>query len=207
MGDKLPFREGISALHDVVISDQRFKPRDKRAYLAWRAEQDELDWSDILANRGEVVAQMERLTAELEELRRKKLGRWRTFYTDRQRYFNYLYEKSKDAWFVLDPVITVHPDQVFFECFSEDESSYGRLGCKHEVFEDVGEFACGTTNIDYSAALYDEFQKIRSYKDTSLSVDPAGFSVQTTGEDDYREVKIDLPDSWVRGFLQVSARR
>jgi hypothetical protein len=29
--------------------------------------------------------------------------------------------------------------------------------------------------------------------------------VQTTGEADYKEVKIDLPDTWVRGFLQVSS--
>ena len=28
----LRFREAISALHDVVISDLRFKPRDKTAY-------------------------------------------------------------------------------------------------------------------------------------------------------------------------------
>ncbi len=53
--------------------------------------------------------------------------------------------------------------------------------------------------------MYDEFQKIRSYKDTKFEVEPGGFDVKTTGEDDYREVKIDLPDSWVRGFLQVSS--
>ena len=29
--------------------------------------------------------------------------------------------------------------------------------------------------------------------------------MQTTNEDTYTEVKIDLPDSWVRGFLQVSS--
>ncbi|HEX6429126.1 MAG TPA: SWIM zinc finger family protein, partial [Niastella sp.] len=29
---KLSFREAISALHDVVISDLRFKPKDKTAY-------------------------------------------------------------------------------------------------------------------------------------------------------------------------------
>ncbi len=28
----------------------------------------------------------------------------------------YLYTKDCDAWIVLDPVITVHPDEVFFEC-------------------------------------------------------------------------------------------
>ncbi|HZB43650.1 MAG TPA: hypothetical protein VE360_00330, partial [Pyrinomonadaceae bacterium] len=65
--------------------------------------------------------------------------------------------------------------------------------------------ACGTTNIDYSADLYDEFQKIRTYRETRFEIDPTGFDVQTTGEAEYREVKIDLPDSWVRGFLQVSS--
>ena len=33
----LRFREAISALHDVVISDLRFKKRDKSAYEAWKA--------------------------------------------------------------------------------------------------------------------------------------------------------------------------
>src|SRR5262249_55636400 len=56
-----------------------------------------------------------------------------------------------------------------------------------------------------SAALYGEFQKIRTYKTTRFEVDPSGFDIQTRGEDAYKEVKIDLPDSWVRGFLQVSS--
>src|SRR5215210_2003220 len=37
----LRFREAISALHDVVVSDLRFKPRDKSAYQAYLAEQKE----------------------------------------------------------------------------------------------------------------------------------------------------------------------
>ena len=127
------------------------------------------------------------------------------FYEARQKYFKYLYERERDVWFVLDPVITVHPDEIFFECFSQDESSYGRLGASYEVFKNVGDFACGMTNIDYSSSLYDEFQKIRSYKTTRFAVDPSGFNVQTTNEDAYKELKIDLPDSWVRGFLQVSS--
>src|SRR5688572_29730024 len=32
----LRFREAMSALHDVVISDLRFKKRDKSAYEAWK---------------------------------------------------------------------------------------------------------------------------------------------------------------------------
>jgi hypothetical protein len=37
----LRFREAMSALHDVVISDLRYKPRDKTAYESYRAEQTE----------------------------------------------------------------------------------------------------------------------------------------------------------------------
>src|SRR5947209_6500882 len=35
----LRFREAMSALHDVVISDLRFKPKDKTAYEAWKKEE------------------------------------------------------------------------------------------------------------------------------------------------------------------------
>ena len=38
--------------------------------------------------------------------------------------------------------------------------------------------------------LYDEFQKIRSYKDTKFAIDPTGFEVQTNvDEDSYVEKK------------------
>ena len=40
----LRFREAVSALHDVVVSDLRFKPRDKTAYKVWKhAQRDQLD--------------------------------------------------------------------------------------------------------------------------------------------------------------------
>jgi hypothetical protein len=201
------FREAISALHDVVISDLRFKPKDKTAYKEWAAQRDEcdIDWQLVAAQKRDVAEQIRVIQAELQELYKRRSDRWEPFYKAQAKYFEHLYKRDYDAWFVLDPVITVHPDEVFFECFSQDESSYGRLSASYEVFQNVNEFECGTTNIDYSAALYDEFQKIRSYKNTQFLVDPSGFEVKTTGESDYKEVKIDLPDSWVRGFLQVSS--
>ena len=201
------FREAISALHDVVVSDLRFQPKDKTAYKEWRAKQDELDidWQLVAAQRQEVAVRMKQLQEEIKELNQRNHERLAPYYQAKQRFFQHLYTVNYDAWFVFDPVITVHPDEVFFECFSVDESSYGRLGASYEVFKNINEFACGTTNVDYSAALYDEFQKIRSYKTTRLEVDPSGFEVQTTNEEAYKEVKIDLPDSWVRGFLQVSS--
>jgi hypothetical protein len=201
----IAFREAISALHDVVISDLRFKPKDKTAYKEWAAQRNDIDWQLISGQKKIVLDRIRELDTELSSLQKLRSSRYADYNNAIRRYFDYLYQKDRDAWFVLDPVITVHPDEVFFECFSQDESSYGRLGASYEVFKKVGDFACGTTNVDYSAALYDEFQKIRTYKSTVLEVDPSGFGVETAGEADYKEVKIDLPDSWVRGFLQVNS--
>lgn len=202
---QVEFREAISALHDVVTSDLRFVPKDRTAYLAWREQQSYVDLATLTASQQRISSEIADLQRELAELEARSTNRRASFYAARQKYFNYLYNRDKELWFKLDPVITVHPDQVFFECFSRDESSYGRLAASYEVFAELGERACGTTNIDYSEKLYGEFQKIRSYKTTTLDVDPGGFNVQTSMEEQYREVKIDLPDSWVRGFLQVSS--
>lgn len=201
----IEFREAISALNDVVISDLRFKPKDKTAYKEWAAQKEQIDWQEIATQRKETAAKIKTLQDELSDLWKRRDSRMKPYNEAKQRFFNYIYERERDVWFVLDPVITVHPDEIFFECFSQDESTYGRLGSSYEVFKNINEFACGTTNIDYSAALYNEFQKIRSYKTTRFQVEPSGFEVQTQGADDYKEVKIDLPDSWVRGFLQVSS--
>ncbi|MDB9513983.1 SWIM zinc finger family protein [Kamptonema animale CS-326] len=199
------FREAISALHDVVVSDMRFQPKDKTAYKEWRAKQEEIDWQLVANQRQELAAKIQPLQAELNQFYQRRSERLKPYYRARESFRRYVWQKELDFYFVFDPVITVHPDEVFFECFSVDESSYGRLGASYEVFKNINEFACGTTNVDYSAALYDEFQKVRSYKTTLLQVDPSGFEVQTTNEEAFKEVKIDLPDSWVRGFLQVSS--
>lgn len=202
---QLPFREAISALHDVVTSDLRFVPKDRTSYFAWREQQSYLDLAQITADQKRIAEEIKTLQGELARIEQEGAARRRAFFDARYKYFQYLYQRDKELWFKLDPVITVHPDQVFFECFSKDESSYGRLAASYEVFEELGERANGTTNIDYSERLYGEFQKIRSYKQTTLEVDPSGFDVSTSMEETYREVKIDLPETWVRGFLQVSS--
>lgn len=203
---QVAFREAISALHAVVVSDLRFQPKDKTAYKEWVA-QNELS---LLSEFGEqyeagLSRQIDGIKTELSEIGKTRNAILGPYYKAQKKYFNYLYQKERDFWFVLDPVITVHPDELFFECFSEDESTYGKLSCSYEAFKNVGEFSCGTTNIDYSSALYNEFQKIRNYKETSFDIDPSGFEVKTEGEDNFIEEKIDVPDSWVRGFLQVSS--
>lgn len=205
LNQHIPFREAISALNAVVVSDLRTQPRDRTEYMQWLQENEQRLLEEYLGTQGNIDQKVIELQKQLRELNRQSNKVMRPFYAAQQKYFNYLYKVDRDAWFVLDPVITIHPDQIFFECFSQDESSYGCLSCKLDVFQNVQDIAYGTTNIDYSSALYDEFQKIRDYKNTQFKIDPAGFSVQTGHDQEYHEEKIDLPDSWVKGFLQVSA--
>lgn len=202
---KLVFREAISALHKVVVSDLRTQPKDRSVYMAWLEQENERLLAEFINKKSQAEKDALPLQKRLTELNKQSNEALAPYYKAQDKYFKYLYKNDYDAWFVLDPVITVHPDEVFFECFSEDESSYGKLSCRYDVFENISETACGTTNIDYSEGLYSEFQKIRDYRNTTLAIDPDGFSVQTTNEEQFDEKKIDLPESWVRGFLQVSS--
>jgi len=201
----LPFREAISALHDVVISDLRFQPKDQTQYQDWLATQEQAMLAEAMAELGNASQRLGELRQEIDRMNRERVKTMEPFQTAQKKYFDKIYHSDRVAWIILDPVITVHPDEISFECFSKDESTYGRLACSHNVFKHSGEFICGTTNVDYSEGLYQEFQKIRDYKETRLDVDATGFTVQTGTDADFNEVKIDLPDSWVRGFLQVSS--
>jgi hypothetical protein len=207
----LRFREAISALHDIVISDLRFKPRDKTAYEEWkkneRSRLTSLRQQTYQQAKEEILARREEaVPPDLE----KQFGHCRRVYWNaRQKYADYLRLNDPQLWRALmpcDPVITVADDVVFFECFSADESSYGCLTVNREsAFGKSAETKLGTTNVDYSWDLFHHFQALRSYRETRFKVDPAGFTVATGGSPDYREEKIDLPAGWLRGFMQTQA--
>lgn len=205
------FREAISALHDVVISDLRFKKRDKTAYLEWKKN----EASRVRLVRAEAMKQAR---ADIEAKRAQPLPKdldkrfhWacKEYWGARRRYADYLRQHDMELWRMLmpcDPVITVADDVVFFECFSADESSYGCLTVKREeAFGPSSLLQRGTTNVDYSWDLYNHFQALRSYRETRFKIDPEGFDVATGGQADYREEKIDLPAGWLRGFMQLQA--
>mgnify|MGYP003658355733 CR=1 FL=1 len=85
-------------------------------------------------------------------------------------------------------------DVCLFEGFSKDESAYGCLSVRRDDgFGASPNLQLGTTNVDYSWRLFDEFQSLRTYNTTRFLVDPEGFTVATTDRPDYREEKIDLP--------------
>jgi hypothetical protein len=210
LSDPLRFREAVSALHAVVVSDLKYKPKDRSAYLAYLQRMKE---RENAIRRIAYKQAREKLLAEepdpmpagLEE----RFHTWRSkYWWARTKYAAYLAVSDPALFRVLvpcDPVVTVAPDVLFFECFSKDESSYGCLTVDRGLFTTASDVALGTTNVDYSLPLYEEFQRLRTYRRTQFVVDPTGFEVRTEGSPDYREEKIDLPPSWLRGFMQLQA--
>ncbi|HEY1186095.1 MAG TPA: hypothetical protein VGE74_00500 [Gemmata sp.] len=207
----LRFREAMSALHDVVISDLRFKPKDKTGYEEWKkeeaAKEARIRTEAVKLKRAELEKESGRPMPPGLERRFQKCRR--QYWDARNRYNSLIAREDPELWRMLmpcDPVITVSPDVMFFECFSADESSYGCLTVEREAFAAETDVALGTTNVDYSWRLYEHFQTIRSYRETRFTIDPMGFEVQTAADEGaYREEKIDLPQSWLRGFSSLQS--
>jgi len=110
---------------------------------------------------------------------------------------------ADERYFVLDPIVTVHPDRVFFEAFSADQSAYGLVSLDRALFAPEGEVRHGTTNVDFTAWLWAALAEMRSSRETFFRVGGEGFEVATSGHGGRFEQKVDVPDDWVRGFLQL----
>ena len=173
--DPLAVREALSALYEIVGSDFRYVPKDRSAYAAYRRLQSES----------------------------AGLSAWAA----QRAYFDWLARNDPAAWMILDPVISVHPDELSLEVFSRDEGSYARLAIDWEAVELEGELVPGTTHIDFTEALYEGVQHMRGYRRTVLDVggEAGGASLDTEGVPRVVEKSIELPDSWLRGFLQVQS--
>jgi len=132
LGQPLVFREALGALHSVVTSDLKYRPRDRQAFRAWLADQDRRFLASLGARSDDARRRLEQVEVRLDDLRRRRERRLAPFHRARLAYFKWACEHDYELAYLLDPVITVHPDEIFFEAFSRDESSYARLGVKHE---------------------------------------------------------------------------
>ncbi len=207
------YARAMLALFEVVGSDLRFAAKDHTAYQEWvRGEYMRELAPELGARRAQLPAQTARrdeLRAQLKTLNeeaaphRQKLGSTQ-LWDAKRRYWKWLYARDFALWMILDPVVSVHPDATIFEVFSQDESSYGRVTVAADNLQTEGETVFGTTNVDFSAALADEIRRVRSYRPARLSVEGGGVSIGTDAGARL-EKKIDLPPSWVRGFLQVQS--
>ncbi|MDY7226457.1 SWIM zinc finger family protein [Hyalangium rubrum] len=106
-------------------------------------------------------------------------------------------EEQKDT--VLDPVLTVDPDQVSLEVFSRDESAYARLAFDNSLF-DGREVAHGSTFLDVPADLLAKVDRLRTYVPLSLEAHVALPAQQARAPRN-----VEVPHAWLRGFLQVQS--
>lgn len=211
--DSLAYARVMLALYDVVSGDYRAKKKDHTAYQEWVQQRylEELSGEMAAGMRKMpgLMARRDALRERVTELQRaaqpleRKLATG-DFYKAKRAYFDWLAKHHWAAWLILDPVVSVHPDGVIFEVFSIDESSYGRVTVPMEKLDVFGQTIFGTTNIDFSKRLADEIRRVRSYRPAWLQVGGEGVTI-ATGAGEAVEKKIDLPPSWVRGFLQVQS--
>ncbi|AKF06749.1 hypothetical protein [Sandaracinus amylolyticus] len=208
LDDVLPLREGLAALYDVAVSDFRYHPRDRTAFRAWLAEQDRLFLAGLAAKSTHAKARLGEIQLRIGELDRARAERRASFEKARRAYVQWAIEDELERSLVLDPVVTVHPDELSFEAFSRDQSSYARLAVGHAAFSRIDAIEHGTTNVDFSSRLHDHFDRMRSYRATRFEIAPGGFEAETIAAlpetaRSVHEKKITMPEGWLAGFLQV----
>lgn len=221
----LVFRDAMLMLREIVISDTSIKKKERVEFFAWlegeierrivKHEQYMPQVREELKNdMNKLNSQIEDKDSEIEKLCKlkneikKEIDKqdvWRDYNNLERNFWKFIKDRDYDLWFVLDPVITVHKDQVSFEAFSIDESTYGCLSIDINEFELLQEPKLGTTNIDFSYKLAREIERFRTYNEVNLSVNPEGFAVESGVMPEHVEKKIDLPETWIKGFNQVSA--
>ncbi len=221
----LVFRDAMLMLRQIVISDMKIKQKERVEFFEWLNKEIERrihEHEKYLPNLREelqdnmniLLKDIDEINGEIEKLKavKTKLSKeidrydaWRDYYDLERKFWAFIKERDLNLWFVLDPVITVHKDQVSFEAFSIDESIYGCLSIDMDEFELLKEPKLGTTNIDFSSKLAKQMERFRTYSDVILSVNPEGFIVDTGVSPEHMEKKIDLPETWIKGFNQVSS--
>jgi len=103
---------------------------------------------------------------------------------------------------VPDPVMTVHPDRIGIEAFTQDMGAYVSLQIDPAVFRLLGEPHFGSSHIDFSVWLWNALGELRTSGRTQFRVDSAG---QDLAAANLLEQKLALPGAWVRSVLEMQA--
>ncbi|MBM4247102.1 MAG: hypothetical protein FJ148_25470 [Deltaproteobacteria bacterium] len=207
IGDGESFARAMLALHEVVRSDLRRRPRDHSSYQAWVHQQYLDEIGAARATRlASVQREIKRLNAERSALAGPDMDIVGEFLQARNKFWQWLAKHDFSRWIVLDPVVSVHDDAILFEAFSLDESSYARVSVPTGRCQQDRPLQRGTTNIDFGPALARELERVRRHRPVHLRIGGAGGNVAvSTDAGSAVESKIDLPDSWPRGFVEVQA--
>ena len=204
------FSKAMLILGQIVKMTARVTEKDHSAYQEWVQGQylKEMDATkakllgelpDLREREAALMEAIEVLEKEIGEAA-KKLDTGKYL----RRFYEWLYTNNRDAWIKLDPIVSVQDDATFFEAFSLDESVYGRVRLSHDAIEAADHVRPGTTNIDFGLPLEREFSRIRTYRPMELTVGSQSVQIDTDVGSTI-EKKIDLPDSWVRGLVEVQS--
>src|SRR5262249_24818370 len=119
-------------------------------------------------------------TAYLAYLRMRRESANQGIRESQHAFLDWVLRNDPIGFIMLDPIVTVPPDQVFFEVFSKDEGTYAKLGFELSAFELAYQPTCGTTNIDFSQALFAGVEQMRSYRQTRLAIGREAVKLATT---------------------------
>ena len=209
--DSFVFAKAMLALGGVVKFSSEFRQKDHSQYQAWVQEQYLREAGPELASQmASIRAAQEKLLQLQEEQSRLNSffdsvrKRLRGFDAQRGNYWSWLYDNDRELWYVLDPIVSVQEKSTFFEAFSLDESTYVLVELPHTELVDKDGLRRGTTNIDFGLHLEREFQRVRTYRPLTLTVGQHEVGIATEVSQAV-EKKIDLPESWIQGLVQVAA--
>jgi hypothetical protein len=209
-GDVIPsraFAQAMLALGEVV-KIQRPEKKDHSAYQAWVSNEYMRIFQErspkFLQEQVELLGRQNELKDKRDKMQSKISTLTHLLRHKRAEYFSWLYENDRNAWIVLDPIVSVQKDGTFFEAFSGDESIYARVFLPHSALDTKEEPSLGTTNIDFSLLLEREFDRVRSYRPMSLTVGLKSVDFKTEAAV-VEEEKIPLPETWVRGLVEVQS--
>ena len=211
--DGLSFSRNMLALHRIVCTNMIKIQKDHSSYQKWVEGEYFKELGKVLKRKDikrlikkegvlakEIKLLKKSITYNINESRRNFLK----YSAALGAFWGWLYKQDHEAWVVLDPVVSVQPDAVIFEAFSLDESMYGRVTLPNDQLELNEPLSRGTTNIDFSQQLANEFDRVRSYRPLDLKVGYKNVEISTNLSSAV-EKKIDLPESWLKGFLEVQS--
>ncbi len=202
------FRDSMLCLQEIVMANYQ-RTKDKSQYIEWMNMQLDKITLSILDSEQRIDPTKKEQLLQLYKKRdaiHSHIDKYISVYKKmRGKFQKFVKERAAEYMWIFDPVISVHPDSVTFEAFSKDESVYAALTIDKDQFEIYKSVSYGTTNIDFSHQLGLEMRKITSDSNLEINIDPEGFLVQANEySEGHLEKKIDLPETWVKGFIKTS---
>ncbi len=169
-------RDSLMTAISILESDLRYKGRDRTAYLAY------------------LMKQGKRANAMIWEAQKAFL--------DSQ------FADDKRQSGVLDPILTVDPDEISLEVFSKDESAYARLALSSALFEGR-EVAHGTSFVELPTSFVERLDRVATHQEILLDAGTTATARKGTAQAPLAAPAgpkaVEVPYSWLRGFLQVQA--